>query len=184
MDKGFTSDAIPALSLCESPIEGKFVQAFFDVMNDSGMVASYEQCNSAKILVEFKSLDDNPDDFLANAYIKLAIQSSFFGRRFDFLVSLSACGSNPCSAFVELDGKKFHESEDRRMVDGEKTALCFEHSAALVRFPGNFLYANSRRCVNAVIRYLRSDCERLEEAEHWAWSEGIRHAKSQQQGAA
>jgi hypothetical protein len=136
--KGFTNDAIPALSACESPIEGKFVQAVFDYFSRiTGVKFRYFHDQLAKCSVMFSSTMA-PDAPVATAYLQYA-HPILSGGRADVLLKLERfC----CISYlvVELDGVAFHSTEEQVKLDRRRDRILLAEGIPVMRFTGSDVY--------------------------------------------
>lgn len=161
-EKGFTNDAIPALGACESPIESKFVGAVFavDGMNFRKFILMYEAGEGfrCKLAVSFER---------KGSVWSLQVQPAppwLNGRRFDFSL-IEARDPEICSGVhVELDGRDFHDSDDRRTIDREKDRISLAHGIPVVRFFGSEVFRDSASCVAQVVGIVSSMNDRKAKA--------------------
>ena len=149
MGKGFTNDAIPALSVCESPIEGKFIQAFFDEMRSRELRVSYEDIGTYKLCATFSG---GPTSF------DLGIQGTIpflGGQRVDLAASATHQGVR-CIIIVELDGAKYHSSPEQQASDRKRDRKLLEKGFPVVRFAGSEIFADPRAAVLETIEIMYS----------------------------
>lgn len=140
MDKGFTNDAIPALGACESPIESKFVGAVFAVDGMNFLMYESGEGYPCKLAVSFErngsvwSLQIQPSPAWLN------------GCRFDFSL-IEAREIDICSGVhIELDGREFHLSEQRKDIDRQKDRISLAHGIPVIRFSGAEAFYNAPAC--------------------------------------
>lgn len=168
--KGFTNDAIPALSLVESPIEGKFVQSFFDLMREQGFTHSYRNEERSAFSVIFKNSEQFP-----NFSYKLVSQAQFEDPnigRVDFLVAAYTGDEGELCA-VELDGAEFHSSPDAQKRDRIKDRRFIELDSFCLRYAGKEVFASARKCVDEVITILREKIDAKEASSRFSFESGI-----------
>jgi hypothetical protein len=165
-NKGFTNDAIPALSVCESPIEGKFVQAFFDTMRRDGCVASYlPQTDVAKISVVFLF---QGDDETTTKYILSVSVSPFWlgGKRVDMTLQVQTNVAKVNLA-IELDGSQFHNTDEQRGNDRKKDRAMAANGFVPIRFSGKEVYADPDGVVHETLRIAFGSLSHIE-SHYWS----------------
>lgn len=184
-DKGFTKSAVPALSVCESPIEGKFIQAIFDYFASCPAVSfKYMDEPRSKSAVEFFSTT-NPSAprtlvLLQHRHPVLA------GGRVDMLLRMR---SQPYSAdiAVELDGIRFHSSPEQSKRDRERDRALLYVGCPVMRFTGSDVYRAddaaqaAAHAINAVYMRLFGLFEAAELAESDAYDRGFMAAQEMRQ---
>ena len=156
-DKGFTNDAIPALSVCESPIEGKFVQAFFDTFYHQAFGFKYESSDEYRLLVRFESKEPRYCVYLLGIQASPAFLS---GARVDFSVTIFVPNrlKSTIAAFVELDGAAFHASDEQRDRDRRKDRVAARNGGIVLRFSGSEVYKDPMGVVKEVLETLDERC--------------------------
>lgn len=159
-DKGFTDDAIPALSICQSPLEGKFVQAWFDAMSKIGKRPEYSICpyDSARLTAWFTGDSDSRRfALILQKTIQLHDESTY---RVDFEVRMSGAPGGLECAFVELDGAQWHSGIEKVAADKRRDRLIlFETGIPVVRIPGSEVHKDAAMVVSQTIQYLSSQLE-------------------------
>jgi hypothetical protein len=184
MGKGFTYDAIPALSACESPIEGKFIQALFDrMMEIESVFFSYFSDPSAKLLVAFGS-ETNHEAPVIRFYIQHK-HPALNGGRVDLFVTMSAYG-HKSELVVELDGIEFHSSPEQVKLDRFRDRRLLDSGVPVVRFTGSDVYSplGARAAVDFVLEVAYSRLEQLRIIGDEKWNEGYERALNDEGRAA
>lgn len=146
LSKGFTNDAIPALSMCESPIEGKFVQAWFDAMRDLGRSIEYIGDTIFRIAVEFR----NPDEEGCFTLGLQGIVPGLNGGRVDAVVCYRE-RSVSTSYIVELDGRAFHSSPEKQQNDRARDRNLLFFGLPVIRYTGSEVWAEARAIVDNLV---------------------------------
>jgi hypothetical protein len=154
--KGFSNDAIPALSACESPIEGKFVQAFFDEIKDNGgKFNGYSECDIAKCMCSFS---------YGWKEIFLLIQVSpdcISPQRADISIAMFDSLGLASYVCVELDGAQFHATDEQRASDRVKDRKLSKAGYVVLRFSGSEVYNRATDCVKDSIATAKGSLLRL-----------------------
>ena len=149
--KGFTNDAIPALSLVESPIEGRFVQAFFDVMRKNGLSGVYLNDESCSFSVEFSNQKEFPE-FIYKISGQVRFKELECGR-VDFVIKIDNYG-NTGYCVVEADGYEFHSSPKDQERDRKRDRFFASNGILCLRYTGKELYNDAESCVTEAISIL------------------------------
>lgn len=152
---GFSRDSIPVLSVVDSPIEGKFVQALFDYMKNIGMRPSFHAHAHAKGVVVF---DGNRG--LSRWSVVCGYRHPGLGKKsVDFLVSLES-GNDVSELAVELDGRMSHSTDEQKARDREKDRIMLSLGVPVVRFSGTEVNSDAGSCVCYVIDTIESISQR------------------------
>lgn len=159
--KGFTNDAIPALSACDSPIEGKFVQSFFVEMKKHGLYPSYFDDESSKIGVSFQTEEDEECtgfDKGRQYCFTILLQhkpGNLNGARVDVLLTVDDHMAD-LSFVIELDGAKWHSSEEQQKKDRIRDRELLLSGTPVIRFSGSEMFSDSDVLVSDLVRQLCS----------------------------
>lgn len=146
MHKGFTNAAIPALSVCESPIEGKLIQAMFDMFPQCEPVHTCEEFK-ARLWLSFRL----PDDCQFNVALQ-ATFSELTHHRYDLVVFPVFGGWFA----VEIDGKDYHSSADRFQADRSLDRRSLALGIPVVRFTGSEVFRDPEGAVNCILELCES----------------------------
>lgn len=156
MDRGFTVDAIPALSMCESPIEGKIVQALFDSWTFLGYGAQPKGDFSCKIGMTFSVRGQSAGPFEYEYYVYSQCVFDGSSKRSADLVIESK--SFEWILIVEVDGANFHLTKEAASEDRRKDRLATARGIYTARFFGPEVYADPIRAAHE----LADICEGLD----------------------
>jgi hypothetical protein len=149
--------AIVALSHCNSPIEGKFVQAIFDVLEANGFSHRYDTAlDEGKCRVIFTTGGDlpcNPNGIEFVLHVDVS-PSWGQGKRFDIFLDSTSAYMTTLDIAVELDGAKFHSSPDQVASDKKKDRTALYNERAVVRFTGSEIYNDAKSLCKELIEYI------------------------------
>jgi very-short-patch-repair endonuclease len=173
--KGFTNDAIPALSLCESPIEGKFVQAWFDLMRADWRTVEYSSDEFSPCIATFPFSEEAPEDIksMRPESYRIQLQYKFRGLRIDSMVSAIGCICGYGCAAVELDGRQFHSTTEQLDNDRKKGRLLATAGILCLRYSGSEIYANASGSALEVSQIIDNLCHHDQEIKISQWQLGI-----------
>ena len=159
--KGFTNQAIPALSVVESPIEGRLVQAMFDEWSFLEFESSGSELFKAKLWMVFCVTNHLVGEYRMQVALQASQTCSVF-RRYDLVIFPGFA-----DAFaVELDGRDFHSSPDAAQRDRASDRQSLRNGISVVRFAGSEVYKHASSVLHEIVGL----CVALDTVEFNRWS--------------
>lgn len=136
---GSSRDCLPALSVVESPIEGRLVSTMFGQWEFCHYLELCRTDLTAKIAALFETKSGPLAVFLQVEHVNLP------RRRVDIIVEPMAG-----QLIVEIDGLKHHSDQVSMIEDREKDRAALIAGFYTVRFTGKDVWDNPEKCVREV----------------------------------
>jgi len=150
-----TPAVIPALSVCDSPIEGRLLQAMFDNWNFNGYIEDLHRDDVRPRISCLFWTEKTP----ICVFVQTELRDIPY-RRVDFVIE-GMC----CKFIVEADGVQFHKNERVMREDRKKDRIALLMGYNTLRFVGPEIWQYPKFALGQI----EQTCANLTEQNFPAW---------------